>query len=384
MIFSKQIQDKNARAGIIDIRGIQVATPVFMPVGTSATVKAINVRDLEEIDYSIILSNSYHLYLRPGDELIQQMGGLHRFMNWNRLILTDSGGFQLFSLKRLRKKISDEGVTFQSHLDGSSHFLNPEKVIKIQQNLGSDIMMVLDECLEPSSSYEDTKKSCNLTIHWAKRSSLEKRKLDKKNEFQEKDGSSKEQKLFGIIQGGLYEDLRKECLQRLAEISFDGYAIGGLSVGEAKTEMYSMLRFITPKMDEEKPRYLMGVGHPLDILAGVESGIDMFDSVLPTRNARNGSLLTSYGWLSIKKKDFEKDSNPIDSECSCIVCKKYSRAYLRHLFKANEFLSAQLNSYHNLYFMNSFMNSLRKSILEKKFIAFKKQFSLKFSSQQLK
>ncbi len=393
MIFSKQVQDKNARAGLINIQGIRVPTPVFMPVGTQATVKAINVRELEEIDYSIILSNSYHLYLRPSDELIQKMGGLHRFMNWNRLILTDSGGFQLFSLKKLRKKISEEGVTFQSHLDGSSHFLSPEKVIKIQQNLGSDIMMVLDECLEPCSSYEDTKKSCDLTLHWAKRSYLEKENLAKKSEFLEKESkpskkdsagySHKKQKLFGIIQGGLYKDLRKDCLQRLAEISFDGYAIGGLSVGESKAEMYSMLQFITPQMDAEKPRYLMGVGHPLDILSGVESGIDMFDSVLATRNARNGSLLTSYGWLSIKKKDFEKDANPIDSGCSCIVCKKYSRAYIRHLFRSNEFLSAQLNSYHNLYFMKSFMDSLRKSILEKKFSAFKKEFSLKFSSQQL-
>ena len=298
-MFSKHIQDGNARAGLISINGIQVPTPVFMPVGTQATVKAINVSQLEEIDYSIILSNSYHLYLRPSDELIQRIGGLHKFMNWKRLILTDSGGFQLFSLKKLRKKISEEGITFQSHLDGSTHFLSPEKVIKIQQNLGSDIMMVLDECLEPSSSYEDTKKSCDLTFHWAERSYLEKIKLAEKNGVQQD-----KQKLFGIIQGGLYKDLRKESLQRLAGISFDGYAIGGLSVGEAKAEMYSILQFIAPKMDAEKPRYLMGVGHPLDILEGVESGIDMFDSVLPTRNARNGSLLTSNGWLSIKKKEF--------------------------------------------------------------------------------
>ena len=307
-MFSKHIQDGNARAGLISINGIQVPTPVFMPVGTQATVKAINVSQLEEIDYSIILSNSYHLYLRPSDELIQRIGGLHKFMNWKRLILTDSGGFQLFSLKKLRKKISEEGITFQSHLDGSTHFLSPEKVIKIQQNLGSDIMMVLDECLEPSSSYEDTKKSCDLTFHWAERSYLEKIKLAEKNGVQQD-----KQKLFGIIQGGLYKDLRKESLQRLAEIPFDGYAIGGLSVGEAKAEMYSILQFLTPQMDAEKPRYLMGVGHPLDILEGVESGIDMFDSVLPTRNARNGSLLTSNGWLSIKKKEFKEDPNPIDS-----------------------------------------------------------------------
>ena len=221
-MFSKHIQDGNARAGLISINGIQVPTPVFMPVGTQATVKAINVSQLEEIDYSIILSNSYHLYLRPSDELIQRIGGLHKFMNWKRLILTDSGGFQLFSLKKLRKKISEEGITFQSHLDGSTHFLSPEKVIKIQQNLGSNIMMVLDECLEPSSSYEDTKKSCDLTFHWAERSYLEKIKLAEKNGVQQD-----KQKLFGIIQGGLYKDLRKESLQRLAEIPFDGYASGG-------------------------------------------------------------------------------------------------------------------------------------------------------------
>ena len=375
MIFSKHIQDGNARAGLISIQGTRVPTPVFMPVGTQATVKAINVKQLEEIDYSIILSNSYHLYLRPSDELIQRIGGLHKFMNWQRLILTDSGGFQIFSLKKLRKKITKEGITFQSHLDGSTHFLSPEKVIKIQQNLGSDIMMVLDECLEPSSSYEDTQKSCDLTFHWAERSYLEKIKLAEKNGVQQD-----KQKLFGIIQGGLYKDLRKESLQRLAEIPFDGYAIGGLSVGEAKAEMYSMLQFLTPQMDAEKPRYLMGVGHPLDILEGVENGIDMFDSVLATRNARNGSLLTSNGWLSIKKKEFKEDPNPIDSHCSCEVCRKYSRAYLSHLFRSSEFLSAQLNSYHNLYFMKSFMDNLRKSILEKTFSTFKKEFLLKFSA----
>lgn len=344
-----------------------------MPVATQGALKSLRVDDLEKLEYELILGNSYHLYLRPNDKIVKQFEGLHKFMNWKKLILTDSGGFQFFSLRKLRQKLSEEGVLFRSHLDGSQHLFTPEKVIEIQQNLGSDIMMVLDGCLEPNSTYQQTKDSMNITLAWAKRSLLEKTK----------NATSKNQQLFGIVQGGFFEDLRKNCLDQLVEMNFDGYAIGGLSVGETKEEMYRILQFVTPMLPTEKPRYLMGVGHPIDILEGVECGIDMFDSVLPTRNARNGSLLTTKGWLSIKKKIFEKDQNPIDLNCDCVVCTNYSRAYLRHLFQASEMISSSLNSYHNLYFMKNLMIKIREALLNNSFTEFKKNFTEQFNSRVL-
>ena len=366
-IYTKYHQHAQARAGVLQLNGNLVPTPVFMPVGTRASVKAITPQDLIDIDYFLILSNSYHLFLRPGDELIAKMGGLHKFMAWKRLILTDSGGFQVFSLQATRK-ITFKGVEFCSHLDGSKHFLTPEKVVQIQQNLGSDIMMPLDECLPPETNYEKTATSMELTLQWAQRSVTQKQQtLTQKN-----------QALFGILQGGMFEDLRKICLERLQDITFDGYAIGGLSVGESKEDMYRILQFITPLMPINKPRYLMGVGHPLDILEAVKNGIDMFDSVLPTRNARNGSLLTQNGWLSIKRKEFAEDQSPIDANCDCMVCQTYTRSYLRHLFQVKELLSFRLNSYHNLYFMNCFMQQIRKAIFADQFLEFKKKFEQNF------
>ena len=365
LIYNLQHRYSKARAGWLKLNNCIVPTPVFMPVATRAAIKGLSFSELVAMDYEIVLSNSYHLYLRPGDKLVKQLGGLHKFMNWKKIILTDSGGFQIFSLTKLRKKISSEGVVFQSHLDGSRHLLTPEKVITIQENLGSNIMMVLDECLNPTSNRAETKKSLELTLAWAKRSVAVKKKNN--------------QQLFGIVQGSFYEDLRKECLEQLLELPFNGYAIGGLSVGETKEEMYRILHFITHQLPDDKPRYLMGVGHPLDILEGVEAGIDMFDSVLPTRNARNGSLLTTNGWLSIKKKVFAEDPNPIDVNCSCLVCANYSRAYLRHLFQSSEILSSQLNTYHNLYFMQNFIRQLRESILQNKFTEFKNNYINNFN-----
>lgn len=376
-IYKKLHQQNHARAGLLQLAGHYVPTPVFMPVGTRASVKALTTQDLFSINYFLILSNSYHLCVRPGDELIAKVGGLHKFMNWKRLILTDSGGFQVFSLQKFRK-VLPSGVEFQSHLDGTKIFFTPQKVINIQQNLGSDIMMVLDECLHPNSSYDKTASSMERTISWAKIA------LEYKKQTTEEKKNPKKQALFGIVQGGMFEDLRLQCLQKLQELEFDGYAIGGLSVGESKEDMIRILESIAPQMPAEKPRYLMGVGHPVDILQAVANGIDMFDSVLPTRNARNGSYLTPNGWLSIKKKEFAADTNPIDRTCDCFVCKNYSRSYLRHLFQRSEILSCQLGSYHNLYFMQNFMQQTRNSILENRFVEFQKNFSyffLKKSSQ---
>jgi queuine tRNA-ribosyltransferase len=370
-IYKKYHQHLQARVGSLHLAGQIVPTPVFMPVGTQASVKATSVQDLISIDYFLILGNSYHLSLRPGDDLIARMGGLHRFMNWRRLILTDSGGFQVFSLQKVRK-ILEDGVEFRNHLNGAKHFLTPQRVVDIQRNLGSDIMMVLDECLSPENSYEKTADSMERTVRWAKTAF----------DYNKRLATEKKQALFGIIQGGMFEDLRTTCLGKLQEINFDGYAIGGLSVGESKEEMRRILQAIAPQMPSSKPRYLMGVGHPLDILDAVANGVDMFDSVLPTRNARNGSLLTKHGWLSIKRKEFAEDKMPIDPACDCMVCKNYTRSYLRHLFQCSEILSSQLNSYHNLYFMNRFMQQVRKSILENRFGEFQKNFTKDFLSRK--
>lgn len=362
--FSLEATEAQARAGSMTIRGIEVPTPMFMPVGTAATVKSLSVEDLKELDYSLILGNTYHLYLRPGDELIAKLGGLHRFMNWDRLLLTDSGGFQVFSLAQLTK-ICEEGAKFQSHIDGSKHLLTPEKAILIQENLGSDIMMVLDECLPIPAERRAVEASVGLTARWAERC-LKARK-----------GPGN---LFGIVQGAHYPDLRARSAAELVELGFDGYAIGGLSVGEEKEVMHSICAETAPLLPKEKPRYLMGVGDPIDLLAAVEAGVDLFDCVMPTRNARNGSLFTSRGKLAIKQARFREDPAPLDEDCSCSVCRDYSRAYLRHLFTSNEILGSRLNSYHNLHFFRQLMANMRQAILEGRFAAFKSDFLDRYHS----
>ena len=359
--FKKEYCDGNARAGEIETPHGKIKTPVFMPVGTQATVKTMTKEELEKINSQIILGNTYHLYLRPGDSLINDLGGLHKFMNWERPILTDSGGFQVFSLGDLRK-IGEEGVHFRSHLDGSRHFLTPEKSIEIQNNLGSDIMMVLDECPPGLSSREYLIPSIERTTRWAKRC------IDA-NINKERQG------LFAIVQGGIYEDLRDKSLEELKEYNndFSGYAIGGLAVGEPREDMYRILTHIGPKLPENKPRYLMGVGEPLDMLEAVENGIDMMDCVHPTRIGRHGTVFTKYGRLVIKNSSYSRDRRPLD-ECECYVCKNYTRAYIRHLFKAGEILGQRLATYHNLYFLIKLMDNAREAIIEGRFKEFKKKF----------
>ncbi|MDO5089588.1 MAG: tRNA guanosine(34) transglycosylase Tgt [Leptotrichiaceae bacterium] len=359
--FTKEAVDGHARAGVIETPHGKINTPVFMPVGTQATVKAMTKEELEEINSQIILGNTYHLYLRPGDELINDFGGLHKFMNWDRPILTDSGGFQVFSLGDLRK-IEEEGVHFRSHIDGSRHFLSPEKSISIQNNLGSDIIMVLDECPPGLSTREYMIPSIERTTRWAKRCIEANRNPDK-------------QGLFAIVQGGIYEDLRDKSLKELYEMDkgFAGYAIGGLAVGEPREDMYRILKYITPKMPDNKPRYLMGVGEPLDMLEAVENGVDMMDCVQPTRIGRHGTVFTKYGRLVIKNAAYSRDKRPLD-KCDCYVCKNYSRAYIRHLFKAEEILGQRLATYHNLYFLLKLMQDTRKAILEGNFKEFKEEF----------
>lgn len=350
-----------ARTGIIETeRGI-IHTPTFIPVGTNGTVKAMTPDEVKDIGYEIILSNTYHLYLRPGHEIIKKIGGIHKFINWQGPILTDSGGFQIYSLASLRR-ITLEGVEFRSHIDGSLHFLSPEKAIEIQLNFGSDIIMVLDECVPYPAEKEYVEKSVELTTFWAKRC---------KEYFERYDSK---QSIFGIIQGGVFTDLRIRSLEEITEIGFDGYAIGGLSVGEPKEDMYRIIKEIAPLMPEEKPRYLMGVGDLIDVVHAVEHGIDMFDCVIPTRNARNGSLFTSQGRISIKRSEFKDDSFPLDSHCDCYTCKNYTRAFLRHLYMCREILSMRLNTIHNLYFYCKFFEKMRKAINEGRFQEFKREW----------
>ncbi|NLU37017.1 MAG: tRNA guanosine(34) transglycosylase Tgt [Clostridiales bacterium] len=338
-------------------------TPVFMPVGTQATVKAVTPKELEEINAQIILSNTYHLYLRPGHNLIKEAGGLHKFMNWNRPILTDSGGFQVFSLAELRD-IKEEGVTFQSHLDGSTHFLSPERVMEIQNALGADIIMAFDECAPYPADYEYVKRSAERTSRWLKRCIQAHRRED--------------QALFGIIQGGTYADLRKMSAESVLEHDLPGYAIGGLSVGEPKPVMYDMLDCIVPIMPKNKPRYLMGVGSPDCLLEGVLRGVDMFDCVLPTRVARNGTVLTSRGKVVVRNAAYERDFSALDPECDCYTCKNFTRAYLRHLIKANEILASVLLSIHNLRFLIRLMEKVKQAIWNENLIEFRNDFFAKF------
>lgn len=360
--YELEKKDKNARAGVISTPHGEIKTPVFMPVGTQATVKAMTKEELKEINSQIILGNTYHLYLRPGDKLVNDFGGLHGFMNWDRPILTDSGGFQVFSLGDLRD-IKEEGVNFRSHIDGSKHFLSPEKSIEIQNNLGSDIMMVLDECPPGLSSREYLIPSIERTTRWAKRCIVANR-------------NKETQGLFAIVQGGIYEDLRDKSFNELFEMDddFSGYALGGLAVGEPREDMYRILEYITPKLPEDKPRYLMGVGEPVDMLEAVEDGIDMMDCVQPTRLGRHGTVFTKYGRLVIKNSSYSRDDRPLDEDCDCYVCKNYTRAYIRHLFKTGEILGQRLATYHNLHFLLKLMDNARNAILDEKFQEYKEEF----------
>ncbi len=339
-----------ARLGVLHTAHGDVPTPVFMPVGTAGAVKAVPNEWLEGLDARIILANTYHLYLRPGAERIARLGGLHHFMSWKRAILTDSGGFQVFSHRELRR-IVEEGVHFRSHLDGSAHFLTPEKAIAVQQALGSDIAMVFDDCTPYPCGKTDAEASMELSMRWAQRCRYEWEK-----------GENGARALFGITQGGVFADLRKRSVDALRELDFPGYAIGGLSVGEPKEVMQDIIQITTAMLPADRPRYLMGVGTPEDIVSAVGMGVDMFDCVLPTRNARNGCLFTSQGRILIKNASFAEDDAPPDPHCSCFTCRRYSRAYLRHLFLAGEHLSAALNTVHNLSFYLDMMAKIRESI----------------------
>ena len=356
----------NARVGVIHTEHGDIPTPIFMPVGTLGTVKTMTVEDLKEMDAKIILGNTYHLYLKPGMEIMRQAGGLHKFMNWDRPILTDSGGFQVFSLSDMRK-INENGVEFRSHIDGSKHFFTPEKSIEIQNDIHSDIMMSFDECVDARADYDYVKQSMERTIRWAKRG------LD-----YHKEHSHKDQSLFGIVQGGLFKDLREKSVIETTAMDFDGFSIGGLSVGETKEEMIEILNFTTPLLPENKPRYNMGVGTPDYLFESYQAGIDMADCVLPTRMARHGTALTSEGRLVVKNASFKDDFTPLDHECDCYTCINYSRAYLRHLVNVNEILGARLLSYHNLYFLLKLCENIRQAIMEDRFLEYKEEFYKKY------
>ncbi|MFO8069280.1 MAG: tRNA guanosine(34) transglycosylase Tgt [Alkalibacterium sp.] len=358
--LEKKEKHTGARLGTITTPHGTFETPMFMPVGTLATVKTIAPEELEEMGAGIILSNTYHLWLRPGADIIEEAGGLHKFMNWDKGILTDSGGFQVFSLSDLRD-IKEEGVHFRSHLDGSKLFLSPEKAINVQNQLGPDIMMSFDECPAYDESYDYVKKSVERTSRWAERGLKAHQKPDT-------------QGLFGIVQGAGFEDLRRQSVKDLTSLDFAGYSIGGLSVGEPKSEMYRVLDFTTPLLPENKPRYLMGVGTPDALIEGVMRGVDIFDCVLPTRIARNGTTMTSKGRLVLKNAAFARDFRPLDEKCDCYTCRNYSRAYLRHLIKSNETFGLRLTSYHNLYFLINLMKNVRQAIREDNLLEFKENF----------
>ncbi|MFH1783121.1 MAG: tRNA guanosine(34) transglycosylase Tgt [Candidatus Omnitrophota bacterium] len=368
-MFKITHKDKNskARVGVLETPHGKIETPEFMPVGTQATVKAMSNDELDYCGTQIILGNTYHLYLRPGMEIIKNAGGLHRFMNWDKPILTDSGGFQIFSLATLMK-VKNEGVSFNSHIDGSKHFLTPEDVIDIQLDLGSDIMMVLDECLHYPCPKDKAEVSLKLTNNWARRS---KEHLDTGHRTQD---TGCKPLLFGIVQGSTYPDLRKRSCEELVKIGFDGYAIGGLSVGEPKELMYEMMGSSVKFLPEDNPRYTMGIGMPEDFFNAIEMGIDMFDCVVPTRNARNGCCYTNEGKVVIRNGEYSKDLRPLSETCDCIVCKNHTRSYIRHLFNTEEILGLRLTSLHNVYFYVNLLKRIRSSIREDLFKEFKKDF----------
>ncbi len=355
----KKDKDSHARLGELDTPHGMIQTPIFMPVGTQATVKTMTPEELKEVGAQIILSNTYHLYLRPGHQLIEKAGGLHSFMNWDRPILTDSGGFQVFSLNDLRD-ITEEGVTFSSHIDGSKHFISPEKATQIQMALGADIIMAFDECPPYPAEDDYVQKSLERTTRWLKRC----------KEALTRD----DQALFGIVQGGMQKKLREQSVKEITDIDLPGYAIGGLSVGEPKEIMYDILGFTTPLLPGNKPRYLMGVGSPEDLIEGVMRGIDMFDCVLPTRIARNGSVFTQLGQMQVRNATYEEDFTPIDPYCDCYTCRNYTRAYIRHLIKRNEILGFRLTTYHNLYFLLKLMEKMRAAIRDNRFMEFRREF----------
>ncbi len=359
-------KDKNtkARRGIVHTPHGDIQTPVFMPVGTQAAVKAMRPEQVRDMGAEIILSNTYHLYLRPGHEIVREAGDLHKFMNWDRAILTDSGGFQVFSLGSLRK-ITEEGVKFRSHIDGSPHMITPEKSIEIQNSLGSDIMMAFDECAPYPADRTYVKNSLERTTRWLKRCKDYHRDWER-------------QSLFGIMQGGMYKDLRRQSAEEIVELDLPGYAIGGLSVGEPKELMLDILDDCVDYLPEDKARYLMGVGSPDYLFEGVARGVDMFDCVLPTRIARHGLAMTSAGRVNIKNAMYERDWEPLDPECDCYTCRNYSKAYLRHLFKSGEMLSSMLLSNHNLHFLIKMMGNIRKAIEEDRFLEYKKEFYDKY------
>ncbi|MDP2940788.1 MAG: tRNA guanosine(34) transglycosylase Tgt [Candidatus Omnitrophota bacterium] len=369
MSFTLIHQDKHtkARLGKLTTAHGDIDTPCFMPVGTQGTVKALSPLDLEDCGAQIILSNAYHLFLRPGREVIRKAGGLHKFISWPGPILTDSGGYQIFSLALLRK-VSDNGVEFQSHIDGMRHFLTPEEVIAVQQDLGSDIMMQLDECVHYPCSRDQAEVAARRTLDWARRS----RAVFAENR----------QLLFGIVQGATYEDLRGECCRQIADLDFDGIAIGGVSVGEPKNLRYNTVHLAAQLLPPEKPHYLMGVGLPEDILEAVALGLDMFDCVIPTRYGRNGTAFTSAGKLTVRNAPCTEDFRPLDANCGCYACRNFSRAYLRHLFNAEEILGLRLVSLHNVHFFLELMRGMREAIAQDKFVEFKKEFLSRYNTGQ--
>lgn len=369
MPFDLIHQDKKskARLGKLNTTHGEIETPCFMPVGTQGTVKTLSPLELEESGAQIMLSNAYHLFLRPGIEVIKKAGGLHNFISWNKPILTDSGGYQIFSLALLRK-VTDKGVEFQSHVDGIKSFFTPEDVIEVQKVLGADIIMPLDECVHYPCSKDHAEIAMKRTINWAKRSKGAMVNGDK-------------QLLFGIIQGSTYEDLRKTCAQELAGIDFDGFAIGGVSVGEPRNLIYNISSLVADLLPQDKPRYLMGVGLPQDIIEAVASGVDMFDCVVPTRYGRNGSAFTSIGKLTIRNSPYIEDFKPLDEKCSCYTCRNFSRAYLRHLFNTDEILGLRLVSLHNVHFYLELMRKAREAIAQDRFAEFKEEFLKDYNSK---
>lgn len=364
---TKESKNTRARLGRIGTPHGVIETPVFMPVGTQATVKTMTPHELEDLGVEIILSNTYHLYLRPGSDVVAEAGGLHKFMNWDHPILTDSGGFQVFSLGPLRT-ISEEGVKFRSHLDGSQHFISPEKSMEIQMDLGADIIMAFDECAPYPADREYVQESKDLTTRWAKRCQKAHTRVD--------------QSLFGIVQGGMYKDLRRESALELLDLDFPGYGIGGLSVGEPKEIMYEVLEDLIPIMPPSKPRYLMGVGSPDCLVEGVLRGVDMFDCVWPTRLARHGMVITSEGNLTIRNLPFARDFGPIEEDCTCYTCQNFSRGYIRHLLKANEVLGIRLTTIHNIAFLMRLMQEIRQAIASDTLPEFSKDFLTRFGGEK--
>ena len=383
-MFKLVHQDKNSKARLgklITAHG-QILTPCFIPVGTQATVKTLSPLELEQAGAGIILCNAYHLFLRPGIEVIKKAGGLHRFISWSRAILTDSGGYQIFSLALFRR-ITDEGVEFQSHLDGSKSFLTPELVLEMQKTLGADILMPLDECVHYPCAKDYAKIAMERTVDWARRSKLvhSSNFTVYSNKSEASDQHSNRQLLFGIVQGATYEDLRHECIKKLLDLDFEGYAIGGVSVGEPEVLRYNVINFVLDNLPKRKVRYLMGLGKPEDILQAVENGSDMFDCVIPTRFGRNGTAFTHEGKLVIRNAPYITDYQPLDRDCSCYTCQNFSRAYLRHLFNCDEMLGLRLISLHNIHFYLDLMRNIREAIQKDRFVEFKKEFLSKYSSQ---